>query len=92
MNLKEKIKQTREKLQKARDGFTRGMGYATVGSFIGGITGDDYTDRHLEESAEDIAEMPVIGGDNTRSVAEKSLKWISKSFNRLGRLTRDREE
>ena len=92
MSLKEKLEHTRQKFQKAKDGLARGMGYATAGSFVDGITGDDSADWRLEESAEDISEMPIIGGDTTRSVAEKSLKWISKSFNRLGRLTRDREE
>ena len=50
---------------------TRDVSYATAGSFVDGITGDDSTDWHLEDSAEDITENPVICGIATRSVAEK---------------------
>ncbi|MBE6253932.1 MAG: hypothetical protein E7105_00205 [Prevotella sp.] len=92
MSLKEKLEHTRQKFQKAKDGLARGMGYATAGSFVDGITGDDSADRRLEESADNIAEIPIIGGDTTRFVAEKSLKWVSNGFNRLGKITRGREE
>lgn len=86
MSIKEKFEKTRQKFHKAKDGLARGVGYATVGSFVDGITGNDSTDWHLKDSAQDIAEMPVVGGDTTRSVAEKGLKLVSKGFHSFGKI------